>query len=202
MTGLYTADAESTLVQTTRLLLLLSLASLLLILAVVIVVLRQMLRPVQRVARAADEVASGNLEIQLDVSRHDEIGLLAGSFQTMTENLRAIIAGYDYMLDEMRRGKFLHQYPGGSALCRGVRAYPGFDTAYQPDTQPHIEADRWRGQSCLFWVRAGICRRSVYGAGRHGAGIRPFRNWRPRPLTFWSMYKAMRSQRGMSAKRR
>ena len=32
MTGLYTADAESTLVQTTRLLLLLSLASLLLIL--------------------------------------------------------------------------------------------------------------------------------------------------------------------------
>ena len=53
MTGLYTADAESTLVQTTRLLLLLSLASLLLILAVVIVVLRQMLRPVQRVARAA-----------------------------------------------------------------------------------------------------------------------------------------------------
>ena len=106
MTGLYTADAESTLVQTTRLLLLLSLASLLLILAVVIVVLRQMLRPVQRVARAADEIASGNLEIQLDVSRHDEIGLLAGSFQTMTENLRAIIQDIDYMLDEMSVGNF------------------------------------------------------------------------------------------------
>lgn len=44
MTALYTADAESTLAQTTRLLLLLSLASLLLILAVVIVVLRQMLQ--------------------------------------------------------------------------------------------------------------------------------------------------------------
>ena len=128
-----------------------------LILAVVIVVLRQMLRPVQRVARAADEIASGNLEIQLDVSRHDEIGLLAGSFQTMTENLRAIIQDIDYMLDEMSVGNF----------CINTR-----DTAYQPDTQPHIEADRWRGQSCLFWVRAGICRRSVYGAGRHGAGIR------------------------------
>ena len=106
MTALYTADAESTLAQTTRLLLLLSLASLLLILAVVIVVLRQMLRPVQRVARAADEIASGNLEIQLDVSRHDEIGLLAGSFQTMTENLRAIIQDIDYMLDEMSVGNF------------------------------------------------------------------------------------------------
>ena len=172
MTGLYTADAESTLVQTTRLLLLLSLASLLLILAVVIVVLRQMLRPVQRVARAADEIASGNLEIQLDVSRHDEIGLLAGSFQTMTENLRAIIQDIDYMLDEMSVGNFCINTREEARYVGGVRTYPGFDTAYQPDTQPHIEADRWRGQSCLFWVRAGICRRSVYGAGRHGAGIR------------------------------
>ena len=119
MTGLYTADAESTLVQTTRLLLLLSLVSLLLILAVVIVVLRQMLRPVQRVARAADEIASGNLEIQLDVSRHDEIGLLAGSFQTMTENLRAIIQDIDYMLDEMSVGKFLHQYSGRKRAMSG-----------------------------------------------------------------------------------
>lgn len=46
------------------------------------------------------------MEIQLDVSRHDEIGLLAGSFQTMTENLRAIIQDIDYMLDEMSVGNF------------------------------------------------------------------------------------------------
>lgn len=124
------------------------------------------------VARAADEIASGNLEIQLDVSRHDEIGLLAGSFQTMTENLRAIIQDIDYMLDEMSVGNFCIN-------TREEARYVGeygriLDSIRRINrTLSHtLRQIEWRGQSCLFWVRAGICRRSVYGAGRHGAGIR------------------------------
>ena len=44
-------------------------------------------RPVERLALAADEVASGNLGIQVDDSAQDEIGRLAYAFNRMTREL-------------------------------------------------------------------------------------------------------------------
>src|SRR5262249_22216966 len=44
-------------------------------------------RPVERLALAADEVASGNLGIQVDDSAEDEIGRLAYAFNRMTREL-------------------------------------------------------------------------------------------------------------------
>lgn len=94
MTGVYTSDALSSVTRTTRLLLILSVASLLVLLLVVTAVLRKMLVPIRAVVSAADEIASGNLDVHLDIRSQDEIGQLAQSFQAMTENLRGDHSGY------------------------------------------------------------------------------------------------------------
>ncbi|MCB2230474.1 HAMP domain-containing protein [bacterium] len=50
--------------------------------------IRLMTRPVRRLASAAEQVASGNLDVHLSVDTGDEIGQLAGSFNDMTDSLR------------------------------------------------------------------------------------------------------------------
>ena len=44
-------------------------------------------QPIERLAEAAREVAAGNWETQVEISCHDEIGQLAGSFNSMTRQL-------------------------------------------------------------------------------------------------------------------
>src|SRR5204863_4910407 len=44
-------------------------------------------RPVEELGKAADEVASGNLNIRVDDSRQDELGRLAYAFNRMTREL-------------------------------------------------------------------------------------------------------------------
>jgi signal transduction histidine kinase len=44
-------------------------------------------QPIERLAEAAREVAAGNWKTQVEVSSHDEIGQLAGSFNSMTRQL-------------------------------------------------------------------------------------------------------------------
>ncbi len=43
--------------------------------------------PIQRLTRSADRIAQGDLETKVEVCGNDEVGQLAGSFQTMTERL-------------------------------------------------------------------------------------------------------------------
>jgi signal transduction histidine kinase len=44
--------------------------------------------PVRQLATAAEGVAAGNLEVSVELKGHDEIGVLAGSFNHMTRSLR------------------------------------------------------------------------------------------------------------------
>ncbi|MBN2055395.1 HAMP domain-containing protein [bacterium] len=44
--------------------------------------------PIERLAEATREVASGNLDFSLDVRGYDEVGILIDAFNQMTENLR------------------------------------------------------------------------------------------------------------------
>jgi len=44
-------------------------------------------RPVQELLKATKHVSGGNLAYRVEVTRHDELGLLAKSFNNMTENL-------------------------------------------------------------------------------------------------------------------
>jgi len=53
-------------------------------------------RPVKRLIQGTREISSGNLEHQIPIGTHDELGQLASSFNTMTESLRKV-------MDENRR---------------------------------------------------------------------------------------------------
>ncbi len=106
MTGLSVSEALEPVEKTVVVLLLLSVAALIIILASLTGVVRHILAPIQNIVKAADEIAMGNLDTNLSIDSEDEIGHLSNAFQTMTENLRAIIQDINYMLDEMSGGNF------------------------------------------------------------------------------------------------
>jgi signal transduction histidine kinase len=54
-----------------------------------VVIARSIARPLQRVAVAAKEVASGNYDLHLDITSPDEVRSLATSFNTMTQAVKA-----------------------------------------------------------------------------------------------------------------
>ncbi|GFM54724.1 methyl-accepting chemotaxis protein [Pseudomonas cichorii] len=54
--------------------------------------LRSKLRPLSELVRQADALGSGDLSVRLQVSSHDEIGQLAGSFNKMSEALSNMVA--------------------------------------------------------------------------------------------------------------
>jgi serine phosphatase RsbU (regulator of sigma subunit) len=74
--------------ETTLKVLVLAAGFLLLALAAAAVVANVIVRPVQRLTRGALAVGGGDLSVQVDVSSHDEMGVLARSFNAMTLSLR------------------------------------------------------------------------------------------------------------------
>lgn len=54
---------------------------------------RQIILPLQQTLSAAKRIAGGDLSVDLDIRRHDEMGSLQQSMQDMTSRLRALIAG-------------------------------------------------------------------------------------------------------------
>ncbi|UII54573.1 methyl-accepting chemotaxis protein [Cytobacillus spongiae] len=88
------ASAETTAMvkETQKLLIILTIISLLTGLAIANVVGRKISRPVTQVAKAAEQIAEGNLSIEaMNVKNKDEIGDLANSFNRMTNNLKEIV---------------------------------------------------------------------------------------------------------------
>ena len=106
MTGLYTSDAQRSIVQTTIWLCVISFVALLVIIFVIISVLRWMLSPVKKVVQAAESIAHGHLDIHIEATTQDEIGDLSRTFQAMAINLKSIIEDVDYLLNEMANGNF------------------------------------------------------------------------------------------------
>ena len=85
---------------------LLAVLALIIINAVVIVFLKKTLRPIDGVMSAAASIASGDLDIQLEVQSTDEIGVLSRTFMDMAENLKFIIHDINDVLGEMSKGNF------------------------------------------------------------------------------------------------
>lgn len=106
MTGLSVSEALKPVRNTVLVLLALSIAAFTIILMSVVGLVGHILAPIQNIVKAADEIAMGNLDTDLGNDSEDEIGYLSNSFQTMTENLRAIIQDINYMLNEMSEGNF------------------------------------------------------------------------------------------------
>lgn len=80
--------------------------STLFILLFITLFVRRMLKPITGVVDAAEKIAQGNLDVDLNIDSGDEIGMLAASFATMTDNLRAIIDDVKYLLGEMANSNF------------------------------------------------------------------------------------------------
>ena len=83
-----------------------SLLALLSISAIIILYLRKMLKPVDEIVKAADDIMNGNLDIVLNVESNDEIGMLSKAFIDISENQKIIIEDIRYLLGEMGEGNF------------------------------------------------------------------------------------------------
>jgi signal transduction histidine kinase len=83
------ANAENRATSAVRLGVLGILVLLVLTVALLIYVRRSVIRPIQRVASAAEAVAAGDLRTRVPEDRKDELGTLARDFNQMTESLEA-----------------------------------------------------------------------------------------------------------------
>jgi methyl-accepting chemotaxis protein len=61
-------------------------------------------RPVQKLVNAADQLAEGDLDIWIDVKTKDEIGMLAASFQKMSDNLNEVMTNITSASEQVAAG--------------------------------------------------------------------------------------------------
>lgn len=106
LSALDTKDFNKAVVTTSVGLLLMSVAALLVIVAVLVYVLKKMLRPIEKVVIAAENISKGKLEIDLKSESDDEIGQLAEAFSITVAGLKSIIDDVNYLLGEMEKGNF------------------------------------------------------------------------------------------------
>ncbi|MCZ2121754.1 MAG: GAF domain-containing protein [Anaerolineales bacterium] len=71
------------------------LATILVAIFISFVVARGITTPIANLAEIADKVSHGNLDLQADATRRDEIGALAEAFNTMTARLRDLIGSLE-----------------------------------------------------------------------------------------------------------
>ncbi|WP_046226628.1 methyl-accepting chemotaxis protein [Paenibacillus dauci] len=90
--SLLTNDAVDLSTSTSRNIFILTIVSVILALAIAIFIARLISRPVKALQGAAEHIASGDLSGEpIDIRNRDEIGLLADSFNKMSQNLRNLI---------------------------------------------------------------------------------------------------------------
>ena len=109
LTAVETADMNKAVMRTAAALVILSAAALILLILVTVFVLRRMLKPLNPVVQAAQQISKGNLEVRLaegSGGSQDEIGVLSRAFTEMADNLKAIVDDVDYLLGSMADGNF------------------------------------------------------------------------------------------------
>ncbi len=74
-----------------------------LLLTLILLTLRQALRPIATLTETAQAVAAGNLQREAPIESGDELGVLAETFNSMTAQLRELIAGLEQNVEERTR---------------------------------------------------------------------------------------------------
>ncbi|MBN1137190.1 MAG: GAF domain-containing protein [Anaerolineae bacterium] len=77
-----------------------ALAAVLLAVGAALLISRQIARPIVGLAMAAARIATGDLGHEATIDRADEIGVLAGAFNSMTAQLRELIDGLEDRVEE------------------------------------------------------------------------------------------------------
>ena len=80
--------------------------SLVVLLVLISAVLKRTLRNLDPVVVAAEKVAKGDFDIEIQVNSQDEIGILGNVFLEMTTSLKTIVEDVDYILNELSKGNF------------------------------------------------------------------------------------------------
>ena len=62
---------------------------------------KSIIRPINNMVDSVRKVAEGDLTAKIDIISNDELGTLAHSFRTMTENLRSIVSDIREGSDQM-----------------------------------------------------------------------------------------------------
>ena len=76
----------------------------LLAVGIAVLLARATTRPLGELGEAAARVAAGDLDTTIEVRSRDEVGHLAGSFNTMTEELRSYVGALQASRDELQAG--------------------------------------------------------------------------------------------------
>ena len=72
--------------------------------ALALLLARALTRPLEQLSEAAARVSAGDLATTIDVRSKDEVGVLAGAFNTMTDELRGYVGALEASRDELRAG--------------------------------------------------------------------------------------------------
>lgn len=106
MTAVNRSDVNRGAVTTAIWLVVFSVIALIILVVAVVLILKRMIAPLSKVMEGAKSIASGNLKVSFDVKTEDEIGMLAKTFQFMSDNLMRIVGDVRYLLGEMADGNF------------------------------------------------------------------------------------------------
>ncbi len=93
-----------------------SLALQVILLFIVIFIIKRYLKPVEKLSGYAQRLADGHLDINVDVSTNDELGLLADNFKTMSNTLKGYITEISKVLSDISNKNLMastkEQYKG------------------------------------------------------------------------------------------
>ncbi|MEM1486228.1 methyl-accepting chemotaxis protein [Oscillospiraceae bacterium PP1C4] len=106
LTAIEEPDMLSTVTKTVASLIAIAIGSLLLIIITIVLVLHKMINPISRVVKAAESIAEGNFDIELEATSHDEIGVLINTFGNTTKMLKRVINDISEILDQMAQKNF------------------------------------------------------------------------------------------------
>ena len=79
---------------------------------------QNILEPLEQIEKAADDMAHGNLEIDISYQGEDELGKLAESFRNTSFYLRGVVDDINQLLTEFAKGNF-------DARSHDIEAYQG-----------------------------------------------------------------------------
>lgn len=106
MTAVDEKEKNSATARTVIILIIMSIAALFVIVVIVTNTLKKKLKPIDEVVQAAESIAAGHLDIQIEAHSQDEIGRMANAFHATIQGLGAIISDVNYLLSELSKGNF------------------------------------------------------------------------------------------------
>jgi len=85
-----------------------ALAGIILASLIIIFIVSHSLKPLETLAKSAEEVAQGNIQIKIPIDRKDEIGKVARSFMAVVDSLKLLLDRSNQAEFEIKRGAIHH----------------------------------------------------------------------------------------------